>query len=93
MCIRDSGQIAVANTITELGGDVVMGPPKTARSRRNVYLDRRTVSALREHRKHQREQRVAAGPAWDSDHDWMVADELGGFVMPGNVSYEFRKLV
>lgn len=63
----DLGQIAVANTITELGGDVVMGPPKTAHSRRNVYLDRRTVTALREHRKRQREQRVAAGPGWDGD--------------------------
>jgi integrase len=89
----DLGQIAVANTITELGSDVVMGPPKTARSRRNVYLDRRTMTALREHRRRQREQRVDAGPAWDGEHDWVVTDELGGFVRPGNVSYEFRKLV
>src|SRR5690606_22866183 len=72
----DLGQIAVADTITELGPDVVMGPPKTARSRRNVYLDRRTIAALREHRKRQREQRVAAGPAWDGEHDWVVTDEL-----------------
>ena len=89
----DLGQIAVANTITELGSEVVMGPPKTARSRRNVYLDRRTMTALRDHRKRQREQRIAAGPAWDGDHDWVVTNELGGFVSPGNVSYEFRKLV
>jgi integrase len=89
----DLGQIAVANTITELGGEVVMGPPKTARSRRNVYLDRRTMTALREHRKRQREQRVAAGPAWEADHDWVVTDEIGRFVSPGNVSYEFRKVV
>lgn len=27
--------------------EVVMGPPKSANSRRNVYLDRRTVTALR----------------------------------------------
>lgn len=89
----DLGQIAVANTITELGSQVVMGPPKTARSRRNVYLDSRTIAALRDHRKRQREQRIAAGAAWDGEHDWVVTDELGGFVQPGNVSYEFRNLV
>jgi len=89
----DLAQIAVANTITEAGREVVMGAPKTTLSRRNVYLDRRTVAALREHRKRQREQRVAAGPAWDSGHDWVVTDELGGYVKPQTISYEFRKLV
>jgi integrase len=88
----DLAQIAVANTITEIGAEVVMGPPKTARSRRNVYLDRRTVAALREHRKRQREQRVAAGPAWDSEHDWVLTDELGGHVKPQTMSYEWRRL-
>ena len=89
----DLGQIAVANTITEIGAETVMGPPKTARSRRNVYLDRRTVAALREHRQRQREQRIAAGPAWDADHDWVLTDELGGFVRPQSMSYEWRKLI
>lgn len=70
-----------------------MGPPKTARSRRNVYLDRRTVAALREHRQRQREQRIAAGPAWDADHDWVLTDELGGFARPQSMSYEWRKLI
>ena len=89
----DLGQIAVANTITEIGAETVMGPPKTARSRRSVYLDRRTVAALREHRQGQREQRIAAGPAWDADLDWVLTDELGGFVRPRSMSYEWRKLV
>lgn len=70
-----------------------MGPPKTARSRRNVYLDRRTMTALREHRQRQRELRLAAGPAWDSSHDWVLTDELGGFVRPQSISYEWRKLI
>jgi integrase len=89
----DLGQLAVANTITEVGADTVMGPPKTARSRRNVYLDRRTMTALREHRQRQRELRLAAGPAWDSAHDWVLTDELGGFVRPQSMSYEWRKLL
>jgi integrase len=78
----DLGQIAVANTIAEIGAETVMAPPKRARSRRNVYLDRRTVAALREHRQRQRERRIAAGPAWDADRDWVFTDELGGFRTP-----------
>ncbi len=89
----DLGQLAVANTITEVGADTVMGPPKTARSRRNVYLDRRTLTAFREHRQRQRELRLAAGPAWDSGHDWVLTDELGGFVRPQSMSYAWRKLI
>lgn len=88
----DLGRLAIANTLTEVGKEVVMGPPKTALSRRNVYLDKRTLAALREHRKRQREQRLAAGPAWDSDHDWVVTDELGAYIRPNTMSYEWRKL-
>ena len=46
----DGAQLAVANTRTTAGSTVVMGPPKTARSRRHIYLDKQTVSVLREHR-------------------------------------------
>lgn len=83
----------MANTITELGADVVMGPPKTARSRRQVYLDRRTLAELRTHRQRQREVRLAAGPAWDTDHDWVLTDELGGYVRPQTISYVWRVLL
>jgi len=89
----DLAQISVANTITEVGADVVMGPPKTARSRRQVYLDRRTLAELRTHRQRQREARLAAGPAWDSDHDWVLTDELGGYVRPQTISYVWRVLM
>ncbi len=41
--------------------------PKTAGSRRKIPLDRGTVEMLKAHRKHQLEERLAAGPAWE---DW-----------------------
>jgi integrase len=87
----DSARLAVAHTITTVGHDVVMGPPKTPRSRRNVDLDRRTVAALREHRKAQRERRLSAGPAWDGKHDLVVCDELGRPVHPDSFSREFER--
>ena len=87
------GQLAVAHTITTAGRAVVMGPPKTPRGRRNVYVDQRTLAALREHRKRQSEQRLAAGPAWDTSLDLVVRDELGQPIHPDTFSREFDQLV
>jgi integrase len=89
----DLAHLSVANTITEVGAEIVMGPPKTSKSRRMVYLDRRTLATLLEHRQRQRQQRIAAGPAWDRTHDWVCTDELGGFIRPGTMSYEWRLLL
>ena len=89
----DLAQLSIANTITEVGSVDIMGPPKTAKSRRMVYLDRRTLATLREHRQRQRQQRLTAGPAWDSAHDWVLTDALGGYIRPQSMSYEWRLLM
>jgi integrase len=54
---------------------VVAGEPKTARGRRTLALDPATVAALRQHRKRQTEERLAAGPQY--------ADSGLAFTMPG----------
>lgn len=89
----DLAQLSIANTISEVGAQVVMGPPKTSKSRRMVYLDRRTVASLREHRDRQHEWKLAAGADWDTAHDWVLTDELGGYVRPQSMSYEWRVLM
>jgi integrase len=40
--------------------------PKTARSRRTVYLAAGTLTALTEHRRRQTEDQLAAGPEWNN---------------------------
>ena len=89
----DLAQLSIANTITEVGSVDIMGPPKTAKSRRMVYLDRRTLATLREHRQRQRQQRLAAGPAWDSAHDWVLTDARGCYIRPQSMSYQWRLLM
>jgi integrase len=42
--------------------------PKTDRSRRSIPLPKGTVQALREHKRRQAEEHLAAGPAW-ADHE------------------------
>ena len=90
----DAGELAVAHTITTAGFDqIVSGPPKTPRSRRHVFLDDATLAVLREHRKRQREDRLAAGPSWDKDNDLVFRNELGGSIHPDWFSHEFERLI
>ena len=60
----DAGVLGVNQALKRVGGKVVLGDVKTARSRRRVNLSGPLVDLLREHRKRQEEERVAAGDAW-----------------------------
>jgi integrase len=71
----DTGVVRVAQARVRAGNQVVAGEPKTARGRRTIALDPTTVAALRQHRKRQTEERLAAGPDY--------ADSGLAFTMPG----------
>ena len=58
----DAGVVRVARARVRAGNQVVAGEPKTARGRRTIALDSATAAALRQHRKRQTEERLAAGP-------------------------------
>ena len=58
----DRGWLSVRRSVVSVdGGPPRVKPPKTARSRRTVELDGRTVSGLREWRRTQLEERLRAG--------------------------------
>ena len=69
-----------------LGGDT-----KTARSRRTLALPQTAVQALREHRKRQAEDRLAAGALWQH-HGLVFASTVGTSLNAANVRREFRKI-
>jgi integrase len=90
----DAGELSVANTLTTAGfGTVVAGPPKTTKSRRHLFLDSKTLEVLRDHRRSQREERLAAGPAWNGGNDYTFTDELGNPLHPDQFSLRFRQCV
>jgi integrase len=89
----DAAQLSVVQTLTAVNGEAVIGPTKTSGSRRTVYLDPQTVDVLREHRRRQREERLIAGPVWDSSTDLVFRDEVGGLVHPDWFTREFGRVV
>ncbi len=64
---------------------LVFVEPKTAGSRRTVHLVAGTVRALREHRRRQVEDRLAAGADWQ-DHDLVFTQAFGRPLAPETVT-------
>ena len=67
------------------------GDTKTAKSRRTLALPQAALQALKEHRKRQAEDRLAAGAIWQ-DHGLVFASAIGTRLDAANVRREFRKL-
>jgi integrase len=89
----DASQIAIVQTLSVVDGEIVLGEPKTAGSRRTVYVGDATIRTLRSQRKQQAEEQLAVGPAWRDDSDLVFRDELGAPEHPDRLSRVFRQLV
>jgi integrase len=75
----DGGALAVVGSLQGPRTKLVVGDPKTRKSRRRLELFPETVDALREHRARQREERLLVGTMWD-DNDLVFPNEFGGFM-------------
>ena len=60
----DAGRVSPRRPRVVVDYQVIVSEPKTAKGRRSLVLDPVTLAALRRHRAHQAEERVAAGPLW-----------------------------
>jgi integrase len=89
----DTHRLTVARARVMAGGKVVLSSPKTAKSARTIGLDASTVVTLRAHKARQSRDRLAAGPAWSCEDDWVFTNELGEPLHPNTVSKLFTKAV
>jgi integrase len=67
------------------------GDTKTAKSRRTLALPQTAIQALREHRRQQIEDRLAAGALWQ-DHGLVFVSTIGTALDASNVRREFRRI-
>ncbi|MBD8869292.1 tyrosine-type recombinase/integrase [Nocardioides donggukensis] len=75
----DAGNLRVSRAVSDVGHGATYGPPKTKQSARTVPLTETACAALRDWRKAQAAEQLAAGPAWTTNAD---AGALV-FTMPG----------
>ena len=96
----DAGSLRVAHSLQRVpiakrigkGPEFVLAEPKTARSRRAIHLPGVVVTALREHRVRQLEDRIAAGSAW-LDLDLVFCTTVGTPLVARNVVRAFGHLL
>ena len=82
------GRLAVRRARVVIGYEVQEAEPKTTAGKRSVSLDATTARVLSEHRRRQKEERLAAGPAWvGSDH--LFTNEDGSPIHPDRISKLF----
>jgi integrase len=68
------------------------GDTKTVKSRRTLALPQTAIQALKEHRRRQDEDRLAAGALWQ-DHGLVFTSTIGTPLDASNVRREFRKIM
>ncbi len=87
-----AARLSIQQTLLSVAYEVVLSEPKTVKGRRSIALDAETVTALRDHRKRQLEERMAAGEAWEGS-DAVFTDELGRPIHPDRFTILFVRLV
>jgi integrase len=82
----DRGSVSIRRTIQRLKGrGLVVGEPKTARSRRTVYLPSGTVAALHFHEDRQKIERKKAQNLWQN-RNLVFCTAVGGPIDPSTVN-------
>jgi integrase len=97
----DGGSLVIRRALAESGQVVdtegrhhttwALAEPKTARSRRTVMLPTIAQDALKRQKARQAAVRLAAGTAWQGQHNLIFTDEIGRPLSPDSVSSGFRK--
>jgi len=87
----DASVITVRHTLQYYAGAYHLDPPKTQRSHRAIALPAGLVETLRAHRRHQLEDRLRAGAAWQGDAwDLVFCTPLGAPLPPGHLTRRYQ---
>jgi integrase len=86
----DAGRLSIVQTHVIVNRKVIVSEPKTLKGRRSIALDAATVSALRQFRRRQLEERLALGATW-TDSGLVVALPDGSAINPRTLSAAFTR--
>jgi integrase len=88
----DAAEVTLGGSTAVVHGQRVEGTTKSGRSR-TISLDRCTVAILREHRRQQAEERLAAGSAWTETSGLVFVTKWGEPLYPDTVTALMTKLI
>jgi integrase len=79
-----AGTISVRRTLTKSGTSLLLGEPKTKKSRRTVYLTEAATEALRDHLRRQMEEMERLGDLYE-DRGLVFTTKVGTLINPTNL--------
>jgi integrase len=88
----DAAEVTLGGSTAVVRGQRVEGTTKGGRSR-TVSIDKDTVTVLREHRRQQAEERLAAGSAWTDTGGLVFTSRWGEPLYPDTVTALMTKLI
>jgi integrase len=88
----EAAEVTFGGSTAVVRGQRVEGTTKGGRSR-TISLDRDTVAVLREHRRQQAEERLAAGSAWHDNGGLVFVSRWGEPLYPDTVTALMAKLI
>jgi integrase len=80
----ENATISVRRTITKSGTHLLLGEPKTKKSRRTIHLTEVATEALRDHLQRQMEEMEHLGDLYE-DHGLVFTTEVGSLINPTNL--------
>lgn len=86
----EKGQVKVRQALVQVGYEVVVSTPKTAKGTRTIPLDPQTVATLRAWKVRQAEERLAWGPGWQ-DTGLVFTRENGAWIHPDAATAAFAR--
>jgi integrase len=87
----ESNILTVAQALSRVGSRLVLGPPKTERSRRKINLPAPVATSLRAHKKRQAAERLLVGESWP-DTGLVFTSEVGTPLDPANFRHSFDRV-
>jgi integrase len=84
--------LSVAQTLTDVGAELVFSSPKTTKGSRSVALDETTVEALKAHRRRQAQEQLVYGPDYE-DSGLVFRNEDGSPISPNALSNHWKHVV
>lgn len=88
----DAAALVVRQSVQLVGGRIMVGDVKTARSRRRLDLDAATVAVLRAHRRTQASERLIVGAGWRT-HDLVFTAPDGSPLNPDTITQWLERTV
>ena len=86
----EGGTLRVNRTLQRYGSAYHLDGTKTEKSRRTIALPAPVVDVLRTQRRHQKEERLAAGPAWSNQWELVFTGEDGSPLLGTGVTRAFQ---